>query len=93
MHSIDISQHSKGICCNSSETTALSKENILYTFIIPTLLLCILREILKREVWCVLPPYHLIICHEGQDRFKLILLAHFLANFWVCICLEEGMDR
>lgn len=41
----------------------------------------------------MLPPYHLIICHEGQDGFKFILLAHLLANFWVCICLEAGMDR
>lgn len=32
--------------------------------------------------------YHLIIGHKGQDWFKLILLAHFLANLRICIRLE-----
>lgn len=73
--------------------TALSRGNAFHTFIRATLLFCIFREASKRrEIQCTLPPYHLIICHKGQDGFKLILLAHFLANFWVCICLEAGMN-
>ena len=36
--------------------------------------------------------HHLVVGHQGQDRLELVPLAHFLANFRVCIRLQGGGD-
>lgn len=37
--------------------------------------------------------HHLVVGHQGQDRLEPVPLAHFLAHFRVCICLQREGGR